>query len=142
MTKKVVIVATAVTCILSINGCNSSKTPENGNDRSVNPSNVVKVLDRVRCHESYNFCYQPQINGVWGACLRNGFTDTAPTQSVKSSRSITELVQETSNVIKTRPKTVEKVDENGIVSIDKEGTEEYTETITIKGYCIGSEYIL
>lgn len=139
MTKKVIIVVTAVACILSINGCNSSKTPQDGNDRSVNPSNVVKVLDRVRCHESYISCNRP---GVWDACLRNGFTDTDPTQSVKSSRSITELVQETSNVIQTRPKMVERVDKNGIVSIGQEGTEEYTETITIEGYCIGSEYIL
>jgi len=132
---------TASVWIIAITGCSTNTDPRGNNDNtSTNPSNVIKVLDRVRCHESYSECLQSDIDDIWNACLRDGFTSTAPTQVVKASREITELVQETREVTKTRPKKVENIDENGIVT-ELEGSEEYTETVNTKGYCMGTEYI-
>lgn len=102
--------------------------------------NIVKVLNRVRCHEgSSGYCAQSNIDLIWRACLENGFTTSMPTSNVASSRELIELVATT--LMETRTKPVEQVDENGIVSNSSENVQ-YQIPVNVKGYCLGSEYIV
>lgn len=112
-----------------------------------NKSNVVKVLDRVTCHDDYlktsfwEKCSQEMVDNIWSLCLRNGYSEETPTERVKTSREIDELVQETTYKSGIRFVDKEVTDENGIVST-VQVEETYQDPITVKGFCIGSEYIL
>lgn len=104
--------------------------------------NVVKVLNRVECNPSLISCsYQEGIEDLWDYCLKNGYTSRQPSQKVKSSRPIKELVKGTFQKTKTENKTLERTSENGIVYSKKtQGTA--NKEIKVDGFCIGSEYIL
>ena len=113
-------------------------------ESSINPNpntNIVKVLNSVRCHEDYNgYCPQATVNGLWDNCLKNGYSTAIPDKRVVSSRSITELTTGTMQQEETRTRVVESTDSNGIVT---QREEPYTtnQSYDIKGYCVGSEYI-
>jgi len=58
-----------------------------------------------------------------------------------SSRDLKELVFEQTTEMVNRPSTSESVDETGIVSTN-DGEETVEVEKTVKGYCIGSEYVM
>jgi len=102
----------------------SSNTADSGNG----PSNLVKVLDRVTCHESDSSCDQDEIGRISESCLRDGYVTSLPPSPVLSSRVLKELVSE-------------QITEYGIEFVgDEEKTVEFKKTV--KGYCIGSEYVM
>lgn len=127
-------------------GCTSNQMRSiNGNaENSTSPSlntNIVKVLNSVRCHEDYNgYCPQSTVNELWNKCLENGFITNTPNKKVISSRSIAELISGTMQQEEIRTKVVESTDSNGIVT---QRQEPYTvsQSYDIKGDCLGSEYI-
>lgn len=101
---------------------------------------VVKVLNRVSCVESANYCSQSSINAIWQSCLEDGYVVPLPTKQVISSRSIKELTRYSTIVNINTPKTI--TDENGVI-YESEGevvTSQREKVVT--GYCIGSEYII
>lgn len=114
-------------------------------------SNISKVLDRVKCHRDYTtllafptgarVCEQERVDKIWNLCLRSGYADVPPSQRVKSSREMEELVEETTYQKQTRLVPREVTNNNGVVGI-VEVEEHYDKPVTVKGYCIGSEYIL
>jgi hypothetical protein len=106
------------------------------------PSNIAKVLNRVKCHSSYSACSQRSINEIWNVCLENGFVGSMPSGNVKAARDINELVTKEVSTMNTRPKIVEQIDDLGVVTEVNQGSEEYVTSYKIQGYCIGSEYIL
>jgi len=118
-----------LTILLTLSGCSQSGT-----------GNIIKVLDRVNCDPSEDYCPQDKINDIWDYCLQNGFQESLGGKTVTSSRNITELVQGTIEKTGTITETKEIHSDTGIVYND---TEEKVGTVSrdIKGYCIGSEYI-
>lgn len=123
----------------------SARSPDLGSgDRMApnKPPNVVRVLDGVQCHESYNVCNQEKINEIWSACLQEGFSESTTDKTVNASYSIKELAIKTLSETRSRPKIIDKVSEEGVVTEVEEGVEGYSHSREIKGYCIGSEYIL
>ena len=112
------------------------------NSTSLSPNtNIVKVLNSVRCHEDYNgYCPQTTVNWLWDNCLKNGYITTVPDKRVISSRSITELTSGTMQQEETRTRVIESTDNNGIVT-QRQEPYAVNQSYDIKGYCIGSEYI-
>jgi hypothetical protein len=103
--------------------------------------NVIKVLDRVSCDPSEDYCPQEKIDNIWQLCLQSGFHEKLGDKKVVSSRSITELVDGEIEKKGIVSETEEEVSADGIVfnnSVDKQGTIK----TNAKGYCIGSEYII
>lgn len=129
-----------------LTGCNSPVASPGSKAKLEIPdnthSNVIKVLDRVQCHETYTGCSQASINEIWDVCIQNGFITTGPPGNVKSSRDLKELVSETKHISNTRPKFIEKTDANGVVTSVPDGVEEYSSSYQAQGYCLGSEYII
>jgi len=143
MQTKLAAVAYAVVSIM-LTACNSNNSKTNDiniNPNKINPSNVVKVLNRVICQDNILSCSQEEINRIWGICLRNGFSEGMPRKEVVSSRELQELVSESQETTKSRPTSYQTTDENGIVR-DVQTQEEFKELVSTKGICIGSEYIL
>lgn len=140
----------AAVCLLILSsGCNkpainraqSGGRLDSNRDTTPAPSNIVKVLNRVKCHERYTYCSQEIINIIWNTCLENGYQEAAPSGSIRSSRDIVELVAKTKVVPERRLIQKEVVDGNGIVTTENEYVDATSE-VTQKGYCMGSEYIL
>ena len=107
---------------------------------SQNPTRVIKVLNRVQCHEDHKYCSQDTIDKIWNICLRNNYQTIAPESNVISARELRELVSET--VLITTPTTTYKdvVGELGIVTKIPVKTQSRSNQTT-RGYCLGSEYI-
>lgn len=104
--------------------------------------NMVKVLNRVKCHETIeNSCYQNTVKAIWQLCMNRGYVTSIPSGKVISSREIKELVSGSSTIEETVSYPVERTDEYGIVTIDNQKKSEMV-TRQSKGYCIGSEYLL
>lgn len=104
-------------------------------------SNIVKVLNRVTCHEERSYCEQEQINYIWKQCLKNGYTTSNPNQRVISSRDLKELVIGTTQTTITNSSTIESTDSNGIVYETEGNPKSVIIQNLTKGYCLGSEYI-
>lgn len=125
---------------------NKESTPETEQDyknkSGYMTTNIVKVLDRVQCHESYLYCPQKTANRLWNACLEEGYIEGVPQGIVSSSRDIRELVSKSYVVQKQVSDQQERVDENGIVTNEDAGTRIINQKMKSKGYCIGTEYIL
>ena len=119
----------------SVNGNAENSTSPNPN------TNIVKVLNSVRCHEDYNgYCPQSTVNELWTKCLENGYITTIANKKVISSRSIAELISGTMQQEETRTRVVESTDSNGIVT-QRQEPYAVNQSYDIKGYCVGSEYI-
>lgn len=126
--------------ILLASSCNSqvTKTTE-----SNNLTNVVKVLNRVQCHEDdRRICSQSYIDGIWEICMRHGFAVQMPQSTVKTSRDINELVQGSIEKQEVRTSKIQSIDGNGIVTEIDGNPTQVTVSLKYKGYCIGSEYIM
>lgn len=152
MTIRVITAALACPLILAITSCNqasSSRSDIQEVDRSaqtssadVKSTNVIKVLDRVRCHESMRGCPQSFINAAWNQCLSEGFVERLPSDAKAiSSRDISELIQDEVTYPQTRYVEKTITDENGVVSTQSV-PEVYEESGTLGAYCIGSEYLV
>lgn len=118
-----------------------SSYPNTPQPVSPDKSTTIKVLNRVKCHESYQrYCTQNDINAIWQLCLDSGYVTHRHHGQVISAREITELVFGTARVVETTEAPVERVDEYGFVIIDK--LKRVGPVLReSKGYCIGSEYI-
>jgi len=104
-------------------------------------SSIIKVLNRVKCHESQQrYCKQNDIDAIWQLCLNSGYVTNIQSSQIVSAREITELVSGSVRVVETVLTPVEKTNEYGIVSIENYGRTESVDR-PAKGYCIGSEYI-
>lgn len=120
---------------------NSAITPAPSVHKEETATNIAKVLNRIECDDSNVHCRDEHKHAIWQSCISRGYTTSLPEAHVTSSRDIKELV--VTPLVKTRElsRTEPSTDSIGIVATRKVL---YTtkETIYIKGYCVGSEYIM
>ena len=105
-------------------------------------TSLVKYLNRVTCVIEGYACNNESIDEIWSVCIDKGFQATLPTQKIKYSRDLVEMVSEVRSKRFYRPIYKDITDENGIVQTVQAGEEAYKEPYKIEGNCIGSEYIL
>lgn len=132
---------TSTSCIIQDPLKNNEKTQKLSliNESLNPPSNVVKVLNSVRCRDGY--CSQDQINSIWNKCLDNGYQRSSPNSKVISSREIKELIQSTVQYRQENISYKEITDSYGVVTQTPVSTTS-TRSYTVYGYCNGSEYIV
>lgn len=144
---KAVLVLVSLSLLGFASSCSStgnsgeSLVQSNEDQSSTSSTNIVRVLNRVECHEERKgSCPQDYINAIWQTCVNNGFQTGTPSSDVYSSRNIKELVNKKEEISRSRP--AQLTDENGIVSSSETHTENYQVAVDVKGYCVGSEYIV
>lgn len=145
MMKKIRIIVSLPATLLLATSCspisNYTHNPETKSG-STETTNIVKVLNRVQCHESHiGTCMQSDFNGIWELCLQNGFRTETPNSKIISGRDLKEFVS--GSIVRTmeRTTTIQKTDENGIVTEVQSKPKSVQVSMFYKGYCIGSEYI-
>ncbi len=108
-------------------------------------TNVVKVLNEVRC-TPFKCVLADQFAEARDVCRKSGYVESVPQGVVVSSRSLTELKSITTSktYIRDKVETKTTTDANGIPYEDSKivGQEPYTVESTSSAYCIGSEYIM
>jgi hypothetical protein len=139
-----VAVALWATCILlsscSDHGGISVNTPSMTDTNA--KTNIIKVLNRVQCHENHiGTCMQSDFNGIWEVCIQNGYSTTISSSEVVTSRELKELVSGSVSRTMNKTNTIQKTDENGIVTETESAPIQVTVLVRYKGYCIGSEYV-
>lgn len=133
--------------VILLVSCNNEANTIQGNQESSikRTSNVIKVLDRVKCNVSnvpgflIPICTQEDFDQIWQACLNDGFTTKLPSQQIASSRAIEELTSDRILISTNSPKQL--IDENGVVYESETEVDTTQKEITVSGFCIGSEYI-
>jgi len=109
-----------------------------GSTEKSSSTQIIKVLNRVECHKGY--CSQKVVDEIWRICLLNNYQTITPQRNIVSARDIRELVAETVPTTKTITSYKEVTDNLGIVT--KVPVQTTTKSMrTIRGYCLGSEYI-
>jgi hypothetical protein len=142
---KIMFILYLIATPLMLFGCTTTLTDTiESNDLQDAPiisTNIVKVLNSVRCHEDYRgYCPQSIVNALWERCLEVGYETRIPNSEIRSSRSISELVTGDINEEVTKSTITESTDASGVVT-QTESPYTTTQTYLIKGYCDGSEYI-
>jgi len=141
---KNILILTATTLLLLTSSCGTRQTskPTGTDQKSTINTNVVKVLNRVKCDENQNStCTQNDFNAIWQVCIDNGYVTQIPSSRILSSRELKELVSGTTGISETEYTTTESTDANGIVYETAVKPKSVIIQKSIKGYCLGSEYI-
>ncbi len=122
---------------------NNLKTPGINSTRELKTfANVVKVLNRIECDNIQPVYCSSQTTKIREMCLQNNFVLTEPTSQVVSSREIKELVEGKFSKIITGFKSEPEEDAIGIISDTARVPYSSTQSYSVKGFCVGSEYIL
>jgi len=115
---------------------------ENPQDPSgLSSTTLYKQLNRVKCHESLDYCSEDNIASIWRLCLSKGFATGDPQTSVLSSRNIEVLVRANTYEKEVTSRDATVLDHNGIPILVPRKYESIAERL-VYGYCIGSEYII
>ena len=141
---KNILILTATTLLFLTSSCGTRETskPSGSDQKSSINTNVVKVLNRVKCDENQNAaCTQNDFNAIWQVCIDNGYVTQIPSSRIISSRELKELVSGTIGITENEYTTTESTDANGIVYETAVKPKSVTIQKSIKGYCLGSEYI-
>ncbi len=135
-----VISLSLITLILSSCGTEVAKTGVKRTEKV--EGTPVRYLEEITCDKSNYNCYkEPVTKRIEQLCIESGFVTERPYSGVTYSRSTTEPVKGTVELVEEKIETVQTTDPNGIVT-SEEVRREYVVTEEVSGYCLGTEYIV